>query len=332
VTYTRSLCGSPSPWRRSGVSGVELQYGYGARVRRWPATWVRVLRNDRLAFIGYLGDSICEGNTVRWTVYAPEKLIVDSRPPPFPPPMAEYVAAPKVFEFWWKQLDFVFGLPDPRLFPPLPTSLSAAELQTVRRYVDVAGDLAASGLINTLEEGFFVNVPDGPGGPEEIEKRFSRRDLQVGFAGLLRQSDSPNERAHFERVRSILWVAADQASDAWREQRLEQLKAWSGAVKKLHGKSINQLLRDRLVAEGVKVLAFEEEHTPEQLLAIYNYGDLIHWGDRSDVVAEWSEDEFVESDRRLAYLDAAAGLGHVYIGFGELARVASGLRATDLAA
>ena len=123
---------------------------------------------------------------------------------------------------------------------------------------------------------------------EEIERGFSQRDIQSGFAALLRQCDSPKERAHFEAVRGILWTICDGTADPWREARLTLLRQWSGAVKALHRKSLNQLLRDKLVSEGVGAVAYEEEHSPQQLLSIYSYGDLIHWGDRSDVVEQWN--------------------------------------------
>jgi hypothetical protein len=230
------------------------------------------------------------------------------------------VTAPQVFNFWWKQLDYVFGLPNPRSFPPLP-ALATEELDIVRRYVRVAAELAESGVLNALREGFNVQWPSGPTGPEEIEKRFSRKDLQVGFAGLLRQCDSSKEPAHYERVRGILWVAANAAQDDKHDERIKQLRAWSHATKELHKKSLNQLLRDKLVQEeGLSVFEYDEEHSPAQLLSIYNYGELLHWDKNRDIIAEFERDEYVESDRRLAYLEAAGALGHLYSGFGELAR------------
>jgi hypothetical protein len=108
--------------------------------------------------------------------------------------------------------------------------------------------------------------------------------------------------------------------------RLAYLKAWRDAAKTLRLKSLNQLIRDRLVTdEGLQAFTYNEEHSPEYLLGLYNYGDLIHWdSDKSAVVAEFGRDPYIESDRRLAYLDAASGLAHVYIGFAELARAAVG--------
>ena len=254
---------------------------------------------------------------------APESLITEFCRAPFPPPLGEHVGDSRVFEFFWKQLDYVFSLDDPRSFPPLPLDLSPADRATVERFVHVAGELAASGLINAVREGFNVRMPDGPNGEEEITAEFSRTDVQGGFAALLRQCDSSEERASFARVRSILFRACDAATDKMRDARLDQLETWRRAVGRLHSKSLNQLLREKLVRdEGMAAFAYQEEDSPQRLLSIYNYGDLLHWGDHSSVLQALEVDAYLEHDRRLAYLDAACGLAHLYIGFAELARAA----------
>lgn len=300
---------------------------------RIPRSYIRVTRTGadgvkRIAFIGYVAEWIPDdaSKTVEVKARAPESLIVDDVTVPFPPPLEGHLAEPQVFEFWWKQLHYVFGLPDPRSVPPLPDELSPHERVIVERYVRVAGELAGSGLLNALREGFNVQIPQGPYGPEEIEREFSRTDLQVGFAGLLRQCDSTQERASFHGVRGILTQKANAVHDVMREMRLAHLKAWRDAAKTLRLKSLNQLIRDKLVAdEGLQAFAYNEEHSPEYLLSLYNYGDLIHWdSDKSAVVTEFERDPYIESDRRLAYLDAASGLAHLYIGFAELARAAVG--------
>lgn len=301
------------------------------RVIPKPTRFLRVTRTgadgvERIAFIGYIAETIPNGDVLQVNARAPESLVTDYRVAPFAPPMQEHVAEPKVFDFWWKQLDYVFGLPNPRSFPPLPEEFSPEQRGIVERFVHVAAELADSGLLNAVREGFNVRMPDGVSGPEEIEREFSRTDLQVGFAALLRQCDSPKERANFERVRSILWLKSEAAQDDAHDARLEQLEAWSRAAKRLHAKSLNQLLRDRLVKdEGIRAFEYTEQQSPQQLLSIYNYGDLIHWDDKkSPVIAQWEADPYIESDRRLAYLDAASGLAHLYIGFAELARCATG--------
>lgn len=90
-------------------------------------------------------------------------------------------------------------------------------------------------------------------------------------------------------------------------------------------KSLNQVIRERLAAEEqLRAFLYVEEDTPAELIRIYEYGDLIHWDKRSAQVAAFGQDRFTESDRRLAFLDAASGLAHLYIGFAELARTAIG--------
>jgi hypothetical protein len=98
-------------------------------------------------------------------------------------------------------------------------------------------------------------------------------------------------------------------------------------LKQLHAKSLNQLLRDKLVSEaGAGVLDFQEEHSPAQLMSLFAYGDLLHWGKKRDVVAALEADEFAGIDRRSAFLQAAVVLAHVHMGFAELVRTALGRR------
>ncbi len=327
VFWLATLEGQDPGW------SLQLTPQYVVPMIRIPRSYVRVTRTGadgvkRIAFIGYVAEWVPDdaSKTVEVKARAPESLILDDVIVPFPPPLEEHVAEPQVFEFWWKQLHYVFGLPNPRKFPPLTDMLSPDERVTVERYVYVAAELAGSGLLNALQEGFNVRLPEGTYGPEEVVRDFSRTDLQVGFAGLLRQCDSTKERASFHRVMGILTRKADAVHDDAREMRLAHLKAWRDAAKKLRLKSLNQLIRDKLVAdEGLLAFAYNEEHSPGYLLSLYSYGELIHWdSDKSAVVAEFGRDPYIESDRRLAYLDAASGLAHLYMGFAELARAAVG--------
>jgi hypothetical protein len=305
-----------------------------SRLRLMPQMFMRVTRSgpdgvDRIAFIGYVNDAQHDAETKISTLNlrAPESLILESFDTPFPIPLAEHVTAPQVFEFWWKQLGYVVRLPDPRSFPPLPDVLADDDRRVVERYIQVAARLAGSGLLNALSEGFNVRQPDGLDGPEEITENFSREDLQAGFAVFLRQCDSSDrgERASYHRVRGLLDRAALATSDDDQNERITQLRAWRSAAATLRRKSLNQLIREKLAAEErLRAFLYEEEHTPAELIRIYEYGDLIHWDKGSAQVAAFERDRFTESDRRLAFLDTASGLAHLYIGFAELARTAIG--------
>jgi hypothetical protein len=151
-----------------------------------PGQPVRIQRTgidgkERTPFIGYIGEVISDGDTVRVTVHGADKFVWDRLgPPPFPPPFSDRVTRPPAFDYWWRRLDWVFDLPDPRSFPPLATTLPDKEHTIVQRYVRVAGDLAHSSLLNSPKENYSYQLPQGPSGPEKIEKASVQRTSKSG--------------------------------------------------------------------------------------------------------------------------------------------------------
>jgi hypothetical protein len=280
---------------------------------------------ERTKFVGYISSAVPDGKgnlNVRTT--GPEQLIVE-KPLQFPAPLAEHGSEPEPFEFWWKQLAFVFELPDPRTFPELPAPLTDERQAIVDRYIAVAEDLARSRVIGAVDDGFTVRIDDNTDETAEVLARLPSKEIQLGFAGLLRQLDSKEELASFSKTCDALWFAADAAQDEHHSRRLHQLKAWRRAAGQLHANSLNQLLRKKLVSEhGFRVLAYEEVHAPQYLLSAYGYGDLLHWGRKRDVVAAFEADELSAAEQRSAFLAGAIGLTHIYMGFAVLARAATG--------
>jgi hypothetical protein len=289
-----------------------------------PDRWLIGERNGIRMFVGFVAKAVPDGKgNLRITAHGPEALLKEL-PLPFTPPMVEVAQTPDAFAFWWKQLDFVFEFNDPRTLPPLPAPLSDDEQGIVDRYVAKARDLAESAILNAIGSGISVRIEDHTDA-ESVIASFERMDAQLGFAGLLRQCDSVSgrDRARFGRVLEILETAARASPDAQTQARLAGLGAWREAVEQLHQKSLNQLIRDRLVREvQAGVLDFSEAQNPKELIEIYDYGDLLHWG-RQPTLDAWEADEFLAKERRLAFLSAAAGLAHAYIGFAELARAAT---------
>jgi len=221
----------------------------------------------------------------------------------------------------------VFMLDDPRRFPALPMSLPKTDRAVVDRYVATAGDLAESGILNAVGSDTSVRINDHSGA-EEIIGRFHGKDVQIGFTGLLRHCDADREKASFARVYEIIEGAAQDSQDSERFVRLGQLRSWRDAIEQLHDRSLNQLVRDRLVRDSdAGVLDFQEAHSPRELIQTYRYGDLLHWGRERPRLEAWETDDVAAVERRVAFLSAAAGLAHAYIGFGELARAAIGAHA-----
>jgi hypothetical protein len=292
-----------------------------------PERWIKNVRtaadgSEQLVFVGYVDSAVPDGKgSLKVSAKGPAGLLSE-RTLPFQPPMIEESSHGEAFDFHWRVLDYIFGLPDPREFPALGGPLPDEEQEVVNRYVRTARDLAGSGVLNAAGEGLTVQLEDETDA-EHVKLKLSERDRQVGFAALLRHCDSKNERASFPSVADILWRATERESGV-QSERQEVLKAWRRAVGKLHGKSMDQLLREKLAdEEGMGVLAYEEVDSPNLLLSAFDYGDLLHWDRKRAVVAEWEQDEFLGGERRLAFLTAAAALAHVYIGFAVLAETAT---------
>jgi hypothetical protein len=293
-----------------------------------PEKWITGMRTSedgvqRLAFAHYVDRAEPDGKgRLQVSTKGPEGLL-EGRRLPFAPPMVEDASSVAGFEFHWRTLDYVFGLPDPRGFPSFTGPLSADEQSVVDRYVRTARHLASSGVLNAADEGMQVEIEDDTD-IEHVTVALSKKDRQVGFATMLRQCDSENEHARFGKVIDILWMASERAKDKDVEDRQDTLKQWRRAVGSLHAKSLNHLLRDKLVKdEDIQILAYQEEHSPSFLLSSFDYGDLIHWDKKRAVVADWEQDGYTGGDRRLAFLAAAAALAHVYIGFAVLAETAT---------
>ncbi|GIU94140.1 MAG: hypothetical protein KatS3mg012_0597 [Gaiellaceae bacterium] len=114
--------------------------------------------------------------------------------------------------------------------------------------------------------------------------------------------------------------ASAAETDGLADERCAQLDAWRGARGKLQATELKRLVRRKVDPN----LEFGSEHSPVYLFSAYHFGDLIHWDKQRDLVAAWERDPFHKHNERLAFLGAAAGLAHLYIGFSELVRTAIG--------
>ncbi len=282
--------------------------------------FIRVTRTagdiERVVWFGIMNSMIPKGDTAEVRAATPDSLLV-GMPMPYPPPAIDHATDPAAFEHWWRQLIYVFDLPDPSLFLPLPHPMSEDDLRTVRRFTQVTHRLASCQVMSSA--GGFTVRPGDDHTEERINADFPADDLQAGFAAFLRQCDRPQENASYNRVRGII---SGYAASTGGTDRVHVLRAWQRAIASLHHRSLDQLVRDAFVErEGWMAFAFTEEDPPDKLLEAFNYGDLLHW-DPTRATSPDESDELVEANQRYAFLTAALGLAHAYIGFGELVRTA----------
>jgi hypothetical protein len=253
-----------------------------------------------------------------------ESLATDSTALRFPAPFADRAADPAGFEFWWKMLEFVFQLPDPSSFPKLSVLPLGPELAVLRRYIAAAEDMAGSALLSG-GDGFTVRVSDDGAGIEHVDATFTGNEITRGFTTLFRQFDSAKETAGFDQVQRILRQTDGAAPDESSPERVEQLRRWAKARGNLRAENLKVRVGQKLRADGrwLAPIPGEGKESPASLISMYQYGDLIHWSGNGSIL-ESSTDPFEYALQRMAFLEAAAGLTHIYLGFALLVRAALG--------
>ena len=65
---------------------------------------------------------------------------------------------------------------------------------------------------------------------------------------------------------------------------------------------------------------YGNEHPPSYYLSVFNYGDLIHWDRKRDVLEKWAESDVDRHRQRFAFVEAAASIALAYVGFSEVVR------------
>lgn len=221
----------------------------------------------------------------------------------------------------WPIVQDVCHLPDPEDFPSLEHEWAGEGLAMLHRYVDVCERLLATTVLNTNAE-VSIEVLSGT-----VTKVVPADDATVGFVTLLRQIYKPDEEASFDRIRGLLSRAAHaSAADAAGNV----LKLWRDAHRTLLKKHIHALLEDMARARGLiddssapgGARPFvDEDVTPRELLEVFLYGDLVHWGDERDRFERWQKNEQTAATMEINMRQDAHGLAHFYLGFAGIARV-----------
>ncbi|HEX4838340.1 MAG TPA: hypothetical protein VFV03_07455 [Solirubrobacteraceae bacterium] len=265
------------------------------------------------------GEITIQARSYEWLATSTTKLR-------FPAPLSHRSSQPEGFEFWWKMLEFVFALPAPDAFPPLSNAPSKADREILDRFIHTAEEMAESSLLSGRNE-MTVNIGEG-GVQESVETEFVTNEITRGFATLFRQmhSTEKSDPARFVRVHEILKQTNERAKDDRVSERARQLDAWKKARASLLQENLKVRVGQKLRAEGRMPAGIPGEGgmSPQTLISAYQYGDLIHWGHHRDKLEAVADDPFQDAHQRMQFLDAAAGLSHLYMGFSLLVRAALG--------
>ncbi|MFF1830697.1 hypothetical protein [Paenarthrobacter sp. NPDC058040] len=243
----------------------------------------------------------------------------------FPPPYLEYALDEKGFYFQWQKFQLVFGLSDPAQFQPLDVELESNDKDAVLRYLGVCRELATYSLLNHKGG---ITFESGPGG-DRITADSPPKEALRGFVVLFRQIHSEgNENANYKAVRSILGKAAANADDDQRDARLDIMKQWHRTRAALLERSLSDRGQAKIMeALGApKELAVRSRHTPLELIALFNYGEYIHWGERRNDHAALFQDERGAAIAEFEFHDTLVGMSHFYFGYAKLLESAFGLK------
>jgi hypothetical protein len=231
--------------------------------------------------------------------------------------------SPEAADYWWRQIAYVFPLEDPRAFPTIGRDrFKEAQLEVLDRYTESARELAGSEVLNGKHRVTLEMTEDDE---ESVEAHFPKGENLRGFSVLFRQFYGDDEVASFDRARKILGEVSAQIDDGERDRRLEQLRVWKKAAGRMRGRQLEMLVLERLVKDGRAPAGTLELHreTPVHLISLYQYGELIHFGNRREQLRAVIEaGAFMENWTKMEFLIAVAGLCHLYVGFGLLVEVA----------
>lgn len=292
-------------------------------VSEWRPTYrgdgrgLKVESGGKTIWAGLIDSEVPSGKSSKINALTAERMLEDM-PLPWATPGRNRASNPMGFDYWWRMLHYGVGPPSPYAIPPLTAVLSSEEQERAGRFVEMAGHLAASTLLNS-NAGVTIRSKEA-GSYSGHDTTFLGKDIEIGFSTLLRHLDDERENASYQRVHNTLWQVSATAADSDASARSDTLRLWGRKVKLIHRKSADQLVRDRLVRdEGLNAFAYDEEHIPRQLIDMYQYGDLVHWAEFKEAVQPEGV-PFAADWQRESFFRAAAGVAHMYIGFAELVK------------
>lgn len=225
--------------------------------------------------------------------------------------------------YWWHQIAYAFRFDDPRSFPPVGRDrFTSDQLEVLERFAAAAEELGESSVLSG-EYRLRVDIGDETG--ESVEAQFPKGENLRGLSVLFRQFYSDEEIASFTRARKVLGEVCAQLEDAKRDKRLEQLRLWRKSHGRMRGAQLEMIVLEEMVSEGrVPPSTLElARKGPNYLISLYNYGELIHFGDKRGHLKELvGAGPFEESWTKMEFLTTVTSFSHFYIGFAELIEAA----------
>jgi hypothetical protein len=253
-------------------------------------------------------------NVVSWPDHYAQRQVLR-----FPPPLVDQAPPDNRFDFAWKMLQYCFDFPDPRTAVPAVSPLAPSDQAIIDRFVAKASSLAGSPFLSadasvTVS---FDDVVEGVVGSESVDAVFPHEESERGFLTLLRQFVHAGEEASYKAVERIACRAQPPGPN------LDLLRGWGRYHKKLLARApLSWAYRKALEPRGEPLSNIPEQTGPrvDELLRTYFYGDVIHFGEGRDDLADLNRDEFTSAHSRMRLYEGASGLAMFYMGYATIIR------------
>jgi hypothetical protein len=245
------------------------------------------------------------------------------QPLKFAPPLASLSSNTAGFARAWQFFRYAFDLPDPSKFLALGTRLGATDIAAVERFVATCEKLAGYSLLSAAGS-VTISVASSDSDPSIVTDLPSSESITAATT-LFRQLHAKDEKASFHVVSSILGKQIHIDHDEHSDQRLEYLKVWKSCYGKIQARRLAAIVARKAIANqgghpSVPV-PFEDE-SPTFLISLFEYGDLIHWGEKRDKHRALMQEPVFRELAQMRFLDAVTDLSHFYFGFSLMLRAA----------
>ncbi len=239
----------------------------------------------------------------------------------FPPPLIELATDPSTFEYNWQHLTYAFDLPDPADFPPLTRKIDPEDARSLIRFVQVCAKTARYTVVSH-KGGISMHSENG-----ETKMTFEQTEDEetVGFSVRFRQLHSSSAGdPDFSKVANILAKYIREEDDGRSEERMAIVAQWRRARAALMSRPLQNInCRTVLEKDGCPPDKIEEHEmygdvNPAEIINLFNYGELIHFGKHSEDYEALAIDPEREAIQHHNFMVAMLGLVHLYFGFSRL--------------
>jgi hypothetical protein len=266
--------------------------------------------------------------TTRWITHQDSIVPV---PLKFSPPLIERATDPSTFEYNWQHLTYAFDLPDPAEFPAFTQPVDQADRRNLMRFVQVCEKTSTYSVVSH-KGGVTMSIKNG-----EPTMTFEQTEDEetVGFSVRFRQLHSSSAGdPDFANVANILArYAKEEPDDA--EKRMEILTEWRKARGQLMNRPLQNIVCRMVLAKNGCTPDDIDKHemygdvNPTDIINLFNYGELIHFGKRSEDYDQLAEDLEQEGVEHHNFMISMLGLVHLYFGFSLVIRAALGENTTQ---